>query len=247
MDAVVEGDALRLHLADAPVDVVLLHLEVGNAVAQEPAGAPVLLEDMHLVADARELLRGGKAGGSRADDSDALAGELVGGLRDDPALLPTAVGNGAFDRLDGDRRFLEVERARRLAGRRADPAGELGEVVGGLEIAQRLVPVVLVDEVVEVRDLVVHRAAVVTVRDAAIHAARRLVARRLLAERDHELAIMPDAIGRRRILPVAPIDLEKSRHLAHSRLRSLPVMAGLGPAIPMRCARRIEIPGSARG
>ena len=172
---------------------------------------------------------------------------VIGRLRDDPALLPAAVGDGAFDRLDGDRRFLEVERARRLAGRRADAAGELREVVGRLQVAQRLVPIVPVDEVVPVRDLVVHRAAVVTIRDAAIHAARRLVARRLLAERDHELAVMPDAIGRRRILPVAPVDLEKARHLAHSRLRSLPVMAGLGPAIPMRCARRIEIPGSSPG
>src|SRR5215218_9222559 len=118
MNAVVEGNALGLHLADAPLDVELLHLEVGDAVAQEPAGAPVLLEDVHLVADARELLRGGKSRRPRADDRDALAGEGIGRLRDDPALLPAAVGNGALDRLDGDRRLLEVERAGCLAGRR---------------------------------------------------------------------------------------------------------------------------------
>jgi hypothetical protein len=38
MDAAVEGDALGLHLLDAAVDVPLLHLEVGDAVAHQAAG-----------------------------------------------------------------------------------------------------------------------------------------------------------------------------------------------------------------
>jgi hypothetical protein len=38
----------------------------------------------------------------------------------------------------------------------------------------------LIDEVVPVRDLVVDRAAIVAIGDAAIHAARGLIARRLL-------------------------------------------------------------------
>ena len=70
----VEDDALGLHLLDAPVDVVLLELEVGNAVAQQAAGLGALLVDMHLVADARELLGAGEAGRAGADDGDALAG-----------------------------------------------------------------------------------------------------------------------------------------------------------------------------
>ena len=243
MDAVVEGDALRLHLRDAAVDVVLLHLEVGDAVAQQPAGA--------RRSSRRRAPRGRRARAAArrqvpAGPEPTTATRLpvcgFGGSGHDPALLPAAVGDGAFDRLDGDRRVLEVERAGCLARRRADAAGELREIVGRVQVAQRLVPVVLVDEVVPVRDLVVHRAAVVTVRNAAIHAARRLVARRLLAERDHELAVMPDAIGRRRVLAVAPVDLEKARHLAHSRLRSLPVMAVLGPAISMsRTPDRIPV------
>ena len=81
MDAVVEGDALGLHLRDAAVDVVLLHLEVGNAVAQQPAGLGVLLVDMHVVAGARELLGAGQARRARADDGDLLAGLAVGRLR----------------------------------------------------------------------------------------------------------------------------------------------------------------------
>jgi hypothetical protein len=49
--------AFGLHLLDAAVDVVLLHLEVGDAVAQQAADAVVLLEQRHVVAGARELLR----------------------------------------------------------------------------------------------------------------------------------------------------------------------------------------------
>ena len=57
-----EGHALLLHLRDPQVDVMLLHLEVGNAIAHQPAGLGVLLVEMHLVAGARELLRAGHAG-----------------------------------------------------------------------------------------------------------------------------------------------------------------------------------------
>ena len=60
MGAAMERDPFRLHLLHAPVNVVFLHLEIGNAVAQQPAGFGELLEDVHLVPDARELLRAGK-------------------------------------------------------------------------------------------------------------------------------------------------------------------------------------------
>ena len=74
MGAVVERDAFRFHLRDALVDVVLLHLEVGDAVAHQPAGLGVLLVDVHVMAGARELLGASHAGGTRADDRDLLAG-----------------------------------------------------------------------------------------------------------------------------------------------------------------------------
>ncbi len=57
-----EDDALGFHLLHAAVDVVLLHLEVGNAVAEQAAGLCFPLEHMHLMTGARELLGGGKAG-----------------------------------------------------------------------------------------------------------------------------------------------------------------------------------------
>ena len=63
MGAVVEGDAFAFHLRRRGMSTMpLLHLEVGNAVAQQAAGLGVLLVEMHVVAGARELLRAGHAG-----------------------------------------------------------------------------------------------------------------------------------------------------------------------------------------
>jgi hypothetical protein len=55
--------------------VALLHLEVGDAVAQQAADAVVALEDRDGVARARQLLGGGESGRTGADDRDGLAGQ----------------------------------------------------------------------------------------------------------------------------------------------------------------------------
>ena len=89
MGVVVEDDAFGRHLLDAPVDVALLELEVGNAVAQQAAGLGVFFVDMNLVAGARELLRAGETGRAGADDGDLLAGLVRGRLGLDPALRRT--------------------------------------------------------------------------------------------------------------------------------------------------------------
>ena len=58
---------------EAAVEVALLHLELGDAVAQQAADAVGALEHDDVVPGARELLRGGEAGGPGADDRDLLA------------------------------------------------------------------------------------------------------------------------------------------------------------------------------
>ena len=224
MDAVVERHAFGFHLRHAAVDDVLFHLEVGNAVAKQAAGLGEFLVDMDVMAGAGELLRSRKARGAGADDGDLLAGLLRRDLRLQPAIVPGAIHDGAFDGLDGDRVVVDVERAGRLARRRTDAAGEFRKVVGRVQIARGFFPVALVDEVVEVGDLVVDRAArrarrnrtgAVAIGNAAIHAARGLVAGVLLAQGNDEFAIMLQAIGDGRILAVMPVDFEKTCDLAH--------------------------------
>src|SRR5262249_37069777 len=169
---------------------------------------------MHLVAGARELLRAGKARRAGADHRAPLAGLVGGDLRRQPAVRPGAIDDGAFDRLDGDGVVVDVERAGGLARGRADAPGELRKIVGRVQVARGFFPVALVDEVVEVGDLVVDRAAgdarlrragAVAIGNAAIHAARGLVARLFLRERDDELVEMPHALGDRGVLAVAPL------------------------------------------
>ena len=206
----------------------LLHLEVGDAVAQQAAGLGEFLEHMHVVAGARELLRAGHAGRPRADDRDLLAGLLRRRLGLDPALRDGAVGDRAFDGLDGDRIVVDVERAGRLARRRADAAGDFREIVGGVQVARGFLPVAAIDEIVPVRDLVVHRAAgrsagvswCLAVRDAAIHAARRLLLVVLLGQRQDEFAPMLDALLDRLVVAVVALELEKAGDLAHQNLNA---------------------------
>src|SRR5260370_37429670 len=93
---------------------------------------------------------------------------------------------------------------------RSQPAGEFRELVGRMQVDARGLPVAAIDKVVPVRDLVVHRTAVVTIGNAAVHAARRLAAGRFLRQRDDEFAEMANPVGGRRVAPVLTIDLEKA-------------------------------------
>src|SRR4051812_46348497 len=215
MGAVMERHAFHIHLRHAVIDVILLHLEVGNAVAKQAAGLGVFLEYVHVVAGAGELLRAGHAGGTRAHDRDFPSGLDRGRLGLDPALLDGTVGDRAFDRLDGHRIVVDVERAGGLAWRRTDAAGDLRKIIGGVEVARGFLPVAAIHQVVPVRDLVVHRTAGVAIGNAAIHAARGLLRILLVGQREDEFAPMPDALLDRLVVTVAALEFEKAGDLAH--------------------------------
>ena len=102
-----EGHAFGLHLLLTHIDVMLLHLEIGNAVAQQPARL-ALLEHMHIVPGARELLSAGEPRRSRADNRDHLSRTHRRRLGFDPALRIGAIGDRALDCFDGDRVVVEV-------------------------------------------------------------------------------------------------------------------------------------------
>src|SRR5690606_12089550 len=108
-------------------------------------------------------------------------------------------------------------------GRRTDAPRPFGKVVGGMEIADRALPVALVDEVVPVRDLVVDRATgrPMAIGHATIHAARRLLLHLLVRHRQRKLAKMPDAIGGRLVGMHLPVDFEKACYLAHGNSSDL--------------------------
>src|SRR6478736_4512101 len=204
-----ELDALLLHELDAAQDdLLLVQLHVGDAVHEQAARAVGALEDGDGVAGAIELRGGGQTGGAGADDGDLLAGADLGCLGDDPALRPALVDDRDLDVLDRDRRVVDAEDARALARRRADAAGELGEIVRLVEALERLLPQAAVDQVVPLRDQVVDRAAGrhaadelagVAEGNAAIHAARALRAQLLLLHVVVEFLPVAHALGRRAV------------------------------------------------
>lgn len=73
LDAGAELHALLRHLHEPAIEVGLLHLELRNAISQQATHAIVALEDGHRMTHPRQLLRGRKAGGTRAHDRDGLA------------------------------------------------------------------------------------------------------------------------------------------------------------------------------
>src|SRR5665213_3284040 len=210
-----ELDALFGHLRRAPVNQVLFHLEDGNAIAHQSADAVGLFEQNDAMPGARELLRAREARGSRADDRDATAAFTRGRHRRDPALLPPLVDDEVLDRLDAHRIVVDVERARGFAGCGADAPGELGEIVGRMQRRQRRLPLVPVDQVVPVRNDVVDWAAGLAERNSAIHAARTLLRRCRIVQRQHELAVMLEPLGDRLRHFGDALELEESGDLAH--------------------------------
>src|SRR5204863_3933204 len=144
------------------------------------------------------------------DHGGGPAGSECRWLRPNPALLEGAVDDRLLDLLDRDRVVVDVEHARRLARRRADPARELGKVVGCVKRVDGVAPAVAVHQVVPVRDQVAERAARMAERDAAVHAARALVLELCLREQYDELLEVLDPLGDWALLRFDPLDLQVS-------------------------------------
>ncbi len=156
--------------------------------------------------------------GPGADDRHRLAGFALAarGLRGDPALLPGAVDDRVLDLFDRDRVALaDLEHARRLARRRAQTPGELGEVVGGVQLRDRVGEAIAVDEVVPVGDQVPERTAVVAERHAAVHAAGALLAQLLDRALQQELVEVVGALDRVPLGDAVALDLQEAAELAH--------------------------------
>ncbi len=120
---------------------------------------------------ARQLLRGGQSGRTRAHHRHALPAVRPRRLGLNPAVLEGVIDDGAFNPLDAHWRRVNSKHACRLARSGADASGELRKIVGGVQGARGLAPAVAIDQIVPVRDQVVQGATGVTKGHAAIHAA----------------------------------------------------------------------------
>src|SRR3546814_6003425 len=86
---------------DEPVDAahhdLLLQLEAGDAIGEEPARAVVAVIDMHLMPLRAQIFGRGQARRTRADHTDRLAGRRADVQRLDPAFGPGGVGDIFLD------------------------------------------------------------------------------------------------------------------------------------------------------
>ena len=250
LDAGAERDAFGLHLRDAAVDQVLFHLEVGNAVAQQAADAVVLLEQGHRMAGAGQLLGAGQARRARAHHRHASCrSSAAGGMRLDPAFFPAAIDDLAFDGFDGDRVVVDVQGAGGLARRRADAAGEFREIVGGVQVDRRHAPLVAIDQIVPVGDLVVDRAALVAERECRNPCSAPPAGSPPPAAADGRIPCRSsDARLRLFIAAVLPLDLQKAGDfpIVNFSSRSLRICRRSGRLFGRHGARRPQLGQGAR-
>ena len=123
-------DALGLEQREPPVEEPLLHLELGNAVAQQPADPIVALEDGHACGrrgsaaaprparpvPIRRRPRACRSGAPAAAATIQPSSNARSTIACSIDLIVTGI-------------VVDAEHARRLARRRAQPAGELRKVV----------------------------------------------------------------------------------------------------------------------
>ena len=223
-----EHDALLLHDAEPAIEHGLLHLELGDAVAQQPADAIGPLEDRDEVSRLVQLIGRRQPRGSRSDDRHRLAGAQRRRGRGDPSFLDRALDDRQLDRLDRDRVVVDAQHARSLARRRTEAAGELGKVVGGEQAPDRGLPAVAIDEIVPVGDQVAERAALVTEGNAAVHAACALLLERCLRVEHIDLAPVAHSFGDgpRRLLGTC--ELDESGRFTHRKATGYGLQATSG-------------------
>ena len=222
-----ELDALLLHEFHATEDdLLLVEFHVGNAIHEKTARTIGALENGDGVAGGIELRGGGETSRAGADDGDFFTGAAAGSRGDDPTLFPALFDDRILDVLDGDGRLVDAEHAGTLARSGAHATGELGEGVGLVQTLERLFPQAAENEVVELGDQVVDRAARrhaadelagVAERNAAIHATRALVAEFLFLHVEVKLIPVANALQRRTVGGDFAKVFEEAGRFAHGR------------------------------
>ena len=89
IDSASERHAFRFQNREPAVQDPLLHLELGDAVAQQPADSIGFLEHGHRMSHAIELVGRGQPGGTGPDNRDLLSGPMLRAAAARPSLRRT--------------------------------------------------------------------------------------------------------------------------------------------------------------
>ncbi len=218
---------------DARVEDALLHLEVGDAVAEKAADAIVALEDHHVVARrARAAARPRARPGPEPTTATRLPVRgrwRARGASGSARSAWSAIVRSIVLMVTGSSRM--VEHARGLARRRAHPAGDLGEVVRREQARRRLVVLAPVDEVVPLGDEVPERDSPGGRRGCRSPCSATPALRTcLVAGRLDDLAPVVHALVDRALVLLFARDLQKALRITHVRrhLRRRPAASAPG-------------------
>ena len=124
VDAGFEFHAFGLHQLDAAFNDLFFEFEIGNAVAEESAGLEIALIDRDFVSVLIEDRRGGKSGGTGADDGDRFSGTFRHVPDLHKSLFISLFHNVAFNLANRDRFEIETAGAGAFAESGADARGE---------------------------------------------------------------------------------------------------------------------------
>ena len=205
------------HQREPAIEDAFLELELGNAVAQQPADAIGAFEDGDSMARTVQLICSGEACRTGADDGDLSAGAAGGRPDRDPAFVERAIDDRDLDRLDRHRVGVDPEHARAFARRGTQPARELWKVVRRVKALEGRLPPASIQEIVPIGNQVPQWATLMAEGNPTVHAARRLIAQRRFGIGKIDLAPVVDALRHRSHRRLLADDLDEPGRFTHGR------------------------------
>ena len=177
------------------------------------------LEHRHAVPGAIELGCRREPGRTRTNDGDLLPSARGRRLGNNPPFVERTIHNRQLDRLDSHGIVVDAEDARAFAGRRAQQARELREVVGEMQPIDRRAPRIAIHQIVPIRNQVAQRTTLMAERHAAVHAACGLTCELIARVRRVHVVVVAHALGDRTSRGLDARELDKSGGFAHVRPR----------------------------
>jgi hypothetical protein len=160
------------------IEVLLLHLEIGNSISEETTNAVVTLENGDGVTHSSQLLSGCQAGRPAAHDCHRLARESLRRDGVDPPLFPRFIDDGNFDLFDGDGWLVDTQDAGRFTRCGTESSSELWEVVGLMKTFNRAPTISPADQIVPFWNEIAQWASLMAEGNTTVHASRGLPSQR---------------------------------------------------------------------
>ena len=121
---------LATHLRHTTINDIFIQFKIRNPVAQQATDSLLFFIHIHLVPGTSKLLRARQTGRSGANDGDAFSSFMSRNLRCNPVIFPTLFNDRLLNGFNRDRRPVNIQRTRFLAGCRAHTPGKLRKIIG---------------------------------------------------------------------------------------------------------------------